>query len=77
MKTSELLQQIKEECNCLQNTNIEEKIKNPPWEIYQKIHNWMNYVPECLKRNWSKLSKETKIVIFYLCEKQADAEDWD
>jgi hypothetical protein len=58
-------------------SGILEMLKNPPWDEYHKTHNWRNHVPHCLKENWSDLSDETQIVVWAICEQEANAEEWD
>lgn len=79
MNTEELIKELIEEQKekFFEPQEVLDQICNPLWEIYDKFHNWRNYVPRYLQLNWSKLSKQTKIVIWFLCEKQANNEEWD
>jgi len=55
-------------------TIITKTIRSIP---YCPVHDWQKYVPEYLKKNWSKLPEQTKIIIWFMCEKQANNEEWE
>lgn len=50
---------------------------SPDWKKWNKIHNWKNYVPQEFKEIWGELSVDAKACIKYICEQQADKEEWD
>jgi len=52
-------------------------IENPPWNEWNKIHNWRNYVPDYVQKNWNTMCMETKLVVFAMTSKLANDEEWD
>ena len=77
----QLILKLLKECEYEQTTDhlpsIMQALKNPAWVTYSKCHNWKRYVPDCLKKNWSDLSDESKIIIWILCKERADAEEME
>jgi len=58
-------------------TQGEERIKNPNWENMSKplIHDWRGYVDDDTRKNWDKLSTETKRAIYNMAEDQSGKEE--
>lgn len=53
------------------------QIDNPDWDGATKVHEWRNHVPDELKKMWFELSTEARVVLYYMAEKLASAEEWD
>jgi hypothetical protein len=49
----------------------------PDFERKGRVHDWRNYVPTALQRNWGELSPETRLAIYAVADMQADAENWE
>lgn len=58
-------------------TQLVQTLDNPDWEDKREVHNWKNYVPSYAKRNWTRLSLETRALVFCMTSKLAHNEDWD
>lgn len=56
---------------------IIKELNSPNWEKPNKCHDWKNYVPYELISCWNELTKQEKIIIAYIANLQADAEEWD
>lgn len=67
MKWYDVLQQNKEIA----------RLDDPQWDKRRKVHEWRNHVPEVLRENWKALTSETRVAVYLMAQKQADAEEWD
>lgn len=52
-------------------------LDDPKWDEPLKVHDWRNYVGDCVKSIWNTLSIETRAAIALDADKQADNEEWD
>ncbi len=52
-------------------------IANPEWEAAGRVHDWRNYVPECVKESWGSLSERERLLVIVLAEEAASSEEWD
>lgn len=50
---------------------------DPQWEITNKVHNWRNYIPESLKKCWTAMSLEGRMVLYLMANHQATNEEWE
>ena len=50
---------------------------DPQWEIKDKVHNWRNYIPENLKKCWTAMSLEVRIVLYLMASERASKEEWE
>jgi len=57
--------------------NTLKELDSPEWEARSKCHDWKGYVPSELISAWSELTRREKVIIAYLANLQADAEEWD
>lgn len=56
---------------------IDESLSNPDFENAGRVHDWRNYVPDCVKSHWHSLGREAKLVAILVAVQAADAEEWD
>lgn len=88
MKSSiSMLEEIKQ--NIIKGGNLREPFKGETVEsvFFQilhcrfknesRIHNWEKYIDNFYKKNWTKLSEETRLVMFENASKLANWEHWD
>lgn len=52
-------------------------IEDPKFDEAGRVHDWRNHVPFYLKEMWTKLSKETRLVLAIMAADAADMEHWD
>lgn len=62
--------------NCI-HSNVLDIVKNPQFEKVGKVHDWRNYIPDCMIDVWDVLSLDAKIACFIMAAKEANSEDWD
>jgi len=41
------------------------------------IHDWRNYIPDNIRKQWAMLSNGCKMVAFEIAEEVASSEEWD
>ena len=49
----------------------------PHFDKARKCHDWRNYIPDEVRDAWSEMTVESRVMVYILAEKQANAEDWD
>lgn len=42
-----------------------------------RVHDWRNYVPECLRKAWPDLLEETRMAVALVCDDVASDEEWE
>jgi hypothetical protein len=52
-------------------------IDNPEFDKAGRVHDWRNYIMEHLIILWDDLSRETRMAIAMIAQKQASEEEWD
>jgi len=52
-------------------------IDDPKFDEAKRVHDWRNHVPFDMKDMWTRLSKETRLVIAIMAAEAADEEHWD
>lgn len=50
---------------------------NPTWDDVGKVHDWRNYVPDGMRKDWQEMDYETRIAVYVMAEARADTEAWD
>lgn len=55
----------------------QEEIDWPAFGTEGRVHDWRNHIPYYVRENWSRLSVETRMVLYYMAKQQADLEEWD
>jgi len=56
---------------------IKRQLKNPEWEMANKVHDWRNYVELLLRENWKHFSMREKLIIYTMANSVANNEEWD
>jgi len=41
-----------------------------------RVHDWRNYVPECIENIWGELTERERMLIAIVAESPADQEEW-
>lgn len=53
------------------------KLEEVDFSNDKKTHNWQNYVPDELQKDWNLLTEREKKIIFVMADDRASAENWD
>lgn len=74
---SPLEKKLIEDCGLLESVCMPE-IRNPGFEKpLNKCHDWRRYVPDPVRKVWQTLTRETRLMVYAMAERQANAEEWD
>lgn len=58
-------------------SRILKEISEPKWEKCGRVHDWRNYIPEFVQKDWKYLTLNSRAILFVIAEDQANREDWD
>jgi len=53
------------------------KLEDADFTKIGRVHDWRNYVPEELQKDWNQLTERERQIIFVMADERASAEDWD
>lgn len=51
--------------------------EKPQFDKARKCHDWRNYIPDEVREAWPQMTVESRVMVYILAEKQANAENWD
>jgi hypothetical protein len=47
------------------------------WNAGGCVHNWRNYIPECVQDMWADLPEEARVIAWAMAEDIAGREEWE
>lgn len=76
--TSDLMDQLSDFAGTVDFEQIQSGAINPDFVSRQeKVHNWRNYIPECVKDLWNTFNFQSRIMMVIMAKKQANEEEWE
>jgi hypothetical protein len=51
--------------------------ENPDWESAGRVHDWINYASDDLRKAWPEFSLRQRAIIAASLQDAADLEEWD
>lgn len=52
-------------------------LDQPHFDKARKCHDWRNYIPDEVRDAWPQMTVESRVMVYILAEKQANAENWE
>lgn len=63
--------------NLFKDFTTDVNLETPDFKNRKEVHDWKNYVPKELIKDWLELTNRERKIIYTMAEIQANDEDWD